>query len=119
MVARCHNRKVRSYRWYGAIGVKVCDRWRNSFEDFLSDVGPQPAPGYGIDRFPDNTGNYEPGNVRWATALENQRNRRNNVVLTFGGETRTLVEWAEITGKKYGTLWQRVANGWSPERVLS
>lgn len=76
MKNRCYNPKVPSYRYAGAMGVQVCAQWRNSFPAFLADVGARPGPGYSIDRWPDNNGDYTPGNVRWATASEQQRNKR-------------------------------------------
>lgn len=83
MIQRCINPKNPEWKRYGAKGVKVCERWLNSFENFLADVGPRPEgryrsgrPIYSIDRFPDKYGNYEPGNVRWATHKEQMNNLR-------------------------------------------
>lgn len=76
MIRRCHDPRTSAFDGYGGRGIRVCDRWRHSFETFLSDVGPRPSPKHSIDRFPDNDGNYEPGNVRWATPKEQSNNRR-------------------------------------------
>jgi hypothetical protein len=75
MISRCHNPASASYRWYGAKGVIVCFRWRQSFAAFLRDMGPRPSPKHSIDRI-DPTGNYEPTNCRWATQLVQARNKR-------------------------------------------
>ena len=75
MLSRCYNPKSTSYQYYGARGVVVCDRWRESFENFLADMGRAPSAKHSIDR-KNNDGNYEPGNCRWATALEQNRNQR-------------------------------------------
>lgn len=74
MLQRCENRKAAGYPYYGGRGIKVCERW-HQFEEFLADMGPRP-PGLSIDRFPNNDGNYEPGNCRWATAAQQTANRR-------------------------------------------
>src|SRR5882757_3130190 len=64
-IRRCHNPRDKDYYRYGAKGIVVCDRWKNSFEDFFQDMGERPA-NMTLDRFPNKVGNYEPGNCRWA-----------------------------------------------------
>jgi hypothetical protein len=77
MQYRCYNPKCKSYKYYGACGITVCQRWRDSFQAFVDDVGPKPSPEYSIHRV-DNDGNYEPGNCKWATAKEQAFNNRKN-----------------------------------------
>jgi hypothetical protein len=76
MKNRCHNPKNKDFDSYGARGIKVCDEWRTSFKSFFDFVGPKPTPKHSIDRYPNNDGNYEPGNVRWATAKEQAANKQ-------------------------------------------
>jgi hypothetical protein len=76
MKSRCYNSKGKKYALYGGRGINICDRWRESFEAFLDDIGRRPSPNHSIDRYPNGDGNYEPGNVRWATYSEQNANRR-------------------------------------------
>jgi hypothetical protein len=71
---RCYRVKDARFQRYGARGIRMCDRWRDNFSNFIADIGPKPAPNLSLDRI-DNNGNYEPGNCRWATTLQQAQNR--------------------------------------------
>ena len=75
MIERCYNVRVMSYSNYGGRGIKVCDRWKNSFENFYKDMGDKPSAKHQLDRI-DNDGNYEPNNCRWVNRSENSLNKR-------------------------------------------
>src|SRR3990167_2832457 len=75
MIGRCYYPKVERYPHYGGRGIKVCDRWldkESGFSNFLADVGLKPSSKHSLDRYPDTNGNYEPGNVRWATPIRSE-----------------------------------------------
>ena len=91
MKKRCLNKSHKSYHLYGGRGISVCDKWMG-FSGFIEDVGLRPSKNHSLDRI-DNNGNYEPQNVRWATRREQQRNKRNNRLITYNGETKCLSEW--------------------------
>jgi len=76
MLKRCYNPKTIGYKYWGGRGISVCDAWRNDFGAFYRDMGPKPSPKHSLDRYPDNSGNYEPGNVRWATQKEQVANSK-------------------------------------------
>jgi len=76
LIQRCYNQKHSRYADYGGRGIRVCQRWLDSFEAFYADMGHRPTEGHSIDRYPDNDGNYEPGNCRWATASQQNSNQR-------------------------------------------
>lgn len=118
MKKRCFNPGTAGYRYYGGRSITVCDRWRDSYEDFLADVGRRPSPVHSLDRL-DVNGHYEPGNVRWALPIEQGNNRRTNRLITVGGATHTMSEWARIAGLLPVTVHQRLRHGWSPERAVS
>lgn len=119
MIQRCYDVNSKDFKSYGGRGIFVCEHWRNSFETFLEDMGPRPSPKHSIDRFPDNNGNYEPGNCRWATAKEQARNRRNNRTMIFNGQEKTVSEWAEIIGVQSCLLFKRIKMGWPNDEVLT
>jgi hypothetical protein len=119
MIARCHNEESRDFEFYGKHGVIVCARWRGSFEEFLSDMGERPADKDSIDRFPDQNGNYEPGNCRWATAKEQARNRRDNVHLIIKGERILLVDACKQYKIPEPVVRSRLVNGWSHDAALT
>ena len=75
MIQRCHNPKNTVFAYYGGSGITVCQKWRDSFEAFLSDVGPRPSDKHSIDRI-DNSKGYEPGNCKWSTREEQAANKR-------------------------------------------
>lgn len=106
--ARCTNPKEPCYPRYGGRGIEF--RF-DSFEEFFVEVGPKPTPEHSLDR-KDVDGHYEPGNVRWATQEEQQRNRRDNRLLTLGDVTKPLCEWAEATNISDSTLRERLQLGW-------
>ena len=118
MIQRCCNPNNRAYQDYGGRGIFVCVEWLKSFSSFLLHIGMRPGPGYTVDRI-DNDRGYEPGNVRWATWKEQQRNRRGNRLLTFRGETHCIIEWAEITGLRKSTIRERLHRGWSIDLTLT
>ncbi len=118
MGARCHDPERKDYPRYGGRGVTVCWEWRVSFLRFLNDIGPRPSAKHTLDRI-DNNGRYEPANCRWELAKPQARNRRNNNLLTYRGETRCLSEWAEVLGIPRNTIEGRLRLGWDAEAILS
>lgn len=113
---RCTNKARRDYPDYGGRGITICARWA-LFENFLEDMGIRPA-GLSIDRI-DNSGNYEPGNCRWATGSEQARNKRSNRVIEHDGERLTLVEWARRTGLPRSAITNRIKAGWSVSKAMT
>lgn len=95
MVARCSYPSNPAFAHYKKMGVKICDGWLK-FENFLADMGERPGMAYSIDRHPNNLGNYEPGNCRWATAKEQCRNRRGNHMVMLNGRIMTKAEALEL-----------------------
>lgn len=116
MLGRCQNLTDQAFRDYGGRGIRVCERWL-AFENFYADMGPRPSPKHSIDRI-DNDGNYEPGNVRWATVKQQARNTRCSRIVRFGGRTMSLAEAAELAGLNISTVRGRFSRGWSMEEAL-
>ncbi len=97
MISRCENKNTACFHVYGGRGIKVCDRWRNSFENFLEDMGSRPSKYYSLDRI-NNDGNYEPDNCRWATRKEQFRNISKNLWVVFNGERMIMKDFMKKTG---------------------
>lgn len=118
MKQRCNNEKSLFFAHYGARGVFVCDRWKDSFQNFIDDMGECPS-GMSIDRI-NNDGPYSPENCRWSSKKTQARNRRSNKVIEFNGQIKTLSEWAESLNIKLGTLHSRLNRSkWPVEKAFS
>jgi hypothetical protein len=111
--------RCRSDPDYTGRGIVVCERWE-SFDAFLADMGPRPSPRHSIDRV-ENSGNYEPGNCRWATPEQQMRNTRRNRIVSFRGQTMTLADAAELAGTTVAlkTIHGRLDRGWSLAEALA
>ena len=97
MIQRCYNDKNISYKSYKGKGIKVCEKWKNSFIDFLNDMGFKPTKKHRLDRI-DSNGNYEPGNCRWATRVEQNKNNCANRRIEYNGEIKLHSEWSKELG---------------------
>lgn len=116
MHRRCYVPRTPHFERYGGRGVVVCERW-HSFGNFLIDMGERPQ-GKTLDRI-NNAGNYEPGNCRWATPVEQANNRTDNVRVRFAGSDRTISEWSREPGAVYASLIAgRLRAGWGVERAI-
>ena len=116
MIQRCSNASLKSYKNYGGRGISVCYEW-TKFEKFYADMGIKPN-GCSIDRI-DVNGNYDKLNCRWSTMKQQNRNRRNNRLIEFNGETMCVNEWAESLGINKRTLLNRLTNGWEIKKALT
>ncbi|KKN58714.1 hypothetical protein LCGC14_0549500 [marine sediment metagenome] len=117
MIQRCTNTKNKFYHNYGGRGIKVCKRWRKSFENFLEDMG-EVQDRLQLDRI-DNDKGYCKSNCRWTTSKMNNRNRRNNHLETYGGKTQCLATWADEFNINYDMLYLRLKRGWTIEEALT
>lgn len=116
MMYRCYNSNDKYFYNYGGRGISVCERWKNNFNNFLTDMGEKPE-NTELDRI-DNNGNYEPGNCRWTTKTQNLRNTRANAYIEYNGRNLCVAEWSDITGLSQSTINRRKALGWSNEEIL-
>ncbi len=131
MKQRCYNANSKTYPRYGGRGIRVCQRWRDSFVEFLADMGERPSNGHSIDRI-DNTLHYSCGkceeclengwlfNCRWLELIPQANNRRNNNWITHQGRTQTLAQWCRELNLDYSLVGHRFRRcHWSIERALS
>lgn len=131
-ISRTERQCVHRFDRYGGRGIKMCQRWRKSFEAFIADMGHKPTAKHSLDRIDNNRGYWcgkaecpecgplgrEP-NCQWATKTEQMRNRISNHLLTFNGRTQTLTAWAEETGIGGPTIRYRLRAKWSVEAALT
>ena len=118
MKSRCYNPNNNRYGHYGKRGIKVCERWLNSFENFVADMGKRPSEKHSLDRI-DVNGNYEPNNCRWADDDTQANNKRTNIVIGYKGVSKTATQWAKEYNMGLYTLLNRVRNGWDIDRALN
>lgn len=114
---RCASDEPRVRKCYKDRGIKVCERWQD-FSAFYADVGDKPTPKHQLDRYPDNLGDYKPGNTRWASARENLMNRTTTRLVEFRGQIRPLIDLSREIGIPLSTVYNRIARGASPEWAL-
>lgn len=100
---RCYLKSSPKYPLYGGRGITVCDRWLNSYENFLDDMGRAPSPHHSIDRKNVN-GNYEPDNCRWATTKEQGNNLRSNIIIEYRKKFMTLKQFCEKLNLPYKSV---------------
>lgn len=118
MRQRCNKPYATFYPRYGGRGIGVCERWNTSFENFFADMGTAPSPKHSLHRI-DNDGDYCLDNCCWSLPCIQMRNRHDTKLLTYGGETKPVAEWAEIFGIDRYTLLGRIRLGWPAEKVLT
>lgn len=114
MISRCENPNTPFFKHYGGRGIRICSRWRSSFDNFYADMGLRPTEKHSLDRI-DPNGDYEPENCRWATSKQQTRNFR-NANKVFGVSVHDL---AERNGLKPNTVVYRLRRGWTPEQAVS
>lgn len=118
MRARCNRKTANGYEYYGGRGIKVCDRWQQSFKNFYDDMGKKPSPKHSLDRI-DVNGNYTPKNCRWADSQTQGMNKRDNIKLEYRGGVINYKDAMEISGHTYKTLNTRIKSlGWSVEKAM-
>lgn len=123
MIDRCENEQNKSFRDYGARGIKVVDRWKTGdgpltgFECFMADMGPRPK-GMTIERV-QRDGDYKPGNCVWLPKGDQSKNRRGVYLVRIGEEVKTIPDWCAVTGIDYWTAIRRVARGWPPDKAVT
>lgn len=111
MKERCYNLKFVAYKDYGGRGIKVCDEWLNSFENFYKDMGDKPSENHSLDR-KNNNKHYTPENCRWVNTVDQSNNRRTNILIKIDGQTLTLTQHARRLGLNLNTIRSRYRLGW-------
>jgi hypothetical protein len=118
MKRRCYNPRTKHFEHYGGRGIKVCDRWRDSYEAFLEDMGRRPSSKHSLDRIK-NDGDYELSNCRWTLQVIQIRNRSIAVTFEWQGRSYSQMELSELSGIPFGTLRSRLKRGWPLDRSMN
>jgi hypothetical protein len=118
MRVRCNNKSSPDYPRYGGRGIKVCVQWEDSFKQFYKDMGDPPSAEHSLERIDNNKGYYKE-NCRWATKIEQARNRRTSKVFSHNGKEMCLKEWAVFFKIPYHVLFRRIKQGWSFDAAIS
>lgn len=116
MKQRCNYRGHKQYQWYGGSGITVCERWNKSFKAFLEDMGPRPD-GMTLERI-DSTKNYEPGNCKWATIKEQNRNRRSTIKVERAGRVLCIMDWCKELGLNVDRVYGKIRRGSEPKEAI-
>lgn len=117
MKQRCSNPNHPCYRLYGARGIKVCDRWQQSFVSFIEDMGRKPTPKHCLERINNDLG-YCPENCAWKTHSDQMRNTRRTIKVSLNGKSQCLKDWCSELGIPYDRTIARIGYGYSPIRAL-
>tara|TARA_R110002050_G_scaffold35503_1_gene89109 strand:- start:10 stop:525 length:516 start_codon:yes stop_codon:yes gene_type:complete len=117
MKNRCYDVKNKSYSDYGGRGITVCDKWVESFDNFIADMGLRPANKRSLDRIDNNKG-YSAENCRWADSKEQNNNKRNNILIDINGRRKSIMEWAEYSGLNYKLIYRRHKEGKTGAEVI-
>lgn len=118
MIGRCYNQNNNRYGLYGGRGISVCERWRNSFENFLSDMGEPPTEKHSLDR-KNTDGNYEKSNCQWSDPFTQANNKRRNVFIEYNGLKMTVSQSERYYKFKPGVIKRRLYSGWSVEKAIT
>lgn len=118
MKERCNNPNSTIAKWYGARGIKICERWQNSFESFYEDMAATYSPGLTLERINPNE-DYSKSNCTWITIQEQQKNKTNSRKLTFNGHTKLLIDWAREYNISFNAIHARLKRGWSIEKAIT
>ncbi len=117
MKSRCTNPKDKRYERYGGRGINICDRWMESFNNFLMDMGPKPSDGHSIERLDVDKG-YEPSNCIWATLSEQANNRTNNTRIEIDGRVQNINQWSKESGVNRTVILRRLKRGVSGKQLI-
>lgn len=118
MKTRCYWDKFHQYADYGGRGIKVCERWKNSFSEFLKDMGMKPFKSHTLERR-NNDGDYCPENCYWATRIQQGNNSRKNRMVTAFGKTQSISMWSREKNWAESVIRQRLNRGWDSEKSIS